>query len=234
MIKDRLNDFETDWAAMPQVEKEKLEKLKGKTVLVCGHTIARCLCYALVYQSERKNRDIKVVYAGDCKDFYPECTESEYFTAVSNNTINELKAVDYIVHTGFCGEYSKSFSADFAEEIKSVNMLASLAEKTKAKVVLLSDSRVYGNGKPMRVYSENENAPICNTDLKTRDNQLLRAIENLWNCRASDGGFSLTVFRTGIVLGARSGLKTFLDDVFKSVAEGKPCTLVNGKKLSFV
>ena len=234
MIKDRLNDFETDWAAMPQVEKEKLEKLKGKTVLVYGHTIARCLCYALVYQRERKNRDIKVVYAGDCKDFYPECTESEYFTAVSNNTINELKAVDYIVHTGFCGEYSKSFSADFAEEIKSVNMLASLAEKTKAKVVLLSDSRVYGNGKPMRVYSENENAPICNTDLKTRDNQLLRAIENLWNCRASDGGFSLTVFRTGIVLGARSGLKTFLDDVFKSVAEGKPCTLVNGKKLSFV
>ena len=45
MIKDRLNDFETDWAAMPQVEKEKLEKLKGKTVLVCGHTIGE---YALI------------------------------------------------------------------------------------------------------------------------------------------------------------------------------------------
>ena len=163
MIKDRLNDFETDWAAMPQVEKEKLEKLKGKTVLVCGHTIARCLCYALVYQSERKSRNIKVIYAGDCTDFYPECTDSEFFTAVNLNSIREIKDADYIVHTGFCGEYSESYAADFAEEISSVNALAALAEKTNAKVVLLSDSRVYGNGKPMRVYSENENAPICNS-----------------------------------------------------------------------
>ena len=60
-----LNEFQADWAAMPQVEKEKLEKLNNKTILVSGHSLARCLCYALVYQSERKNRRARVICAGN-------------------------------------------------------------------------------------------------------------------------------------------------------------------------
>ena len=99
MIKKRLNDYESDWAAMPQVEKEKLEKLKNKTVLVCGPNIARSLCYALVFQSEEKKRGIRVIFAGDCEGFYPECTESEYFTSVDIDSLKELSSVDYSVHT---------------------------------------------------------------------------------------------------------------------------------------
>ena len=87
MLKERLNELEIDWAEMPQVEKEELNKLKGKTVIVSGRTVARCLCYALVYQSEHKKRDIHVIYAGDCGGFYPECTESEYFTQVSLDSL---------------------------------------------------------------------------------------------------------------------------------------------------
>ena len=94
MIKNRLNEFEADWAAMPQVEKEKLNQLQHKTILVSGHSLARCLCYALVYQSEQQNRDIRVVYAGDCSGFYPECTESQFFTALDFNSLGELKHVD--------------------------------------------------------------------------------------------------------------------------------------------
>lgn len=30
-IKDKLNEFQADWAAMPTVEKEILSKIKGKT-----------------------------------------------------------------------------------------------------------------------------------------------------------------------------------------------------------
>ena len=34
MIKNKLNEFQADWAAMPQVEKEQLAKLRNKTILV--------------------------------------------------------------------------------------------------------------------------------------------------------------------------------------------------------
>ena len=40
--------------------------------------------------------------------------------------------------------------------------------------------------------------------------------------------------RTGIVLGACSGIPNWLDSVLSAVANGKPCTLQNGNKLSYV
>ena len=234
MIDLKLNEFEADWAAMPQVEKEQLQKLNNKTILVSGHTLARCLCYALIYQSERKSRGIKVIFAGNCDGFKPEITASEFFSTVDYNSLNDLKSVDFIIHTGFCREESKAFSAEFAEETSVVNRLAQTAARLNAPVVLLSDSRVYGCGKPNRVYAENEYAPLDSTDLSRRDNQLLRSIEALWHCRQRADGFSLTVLRTGIILGACSGLRTNLDDVLKAAANGAPCKTVSGKKLSYV
>ncbi len=234
MLKDRLNEFEADWAAMPQVEKEKLEKLNHKTILVSGQALARCLCYALVYQSESRGRGIRVIYAGDASDFYEECQNSEWFSAADFNSLNELSKVDVLIHTGFCCETSNRFSKDFAEQIARVHSLAAVAGRTKAQVVLLSDSRVYGSGKPNRVYAENEYAPLDNTDVTMQDNQLLRTMEGLWRCEQKEQDFSLTVLRTGIVLGAKSGLRTFLDSALNAVANGKACTLTNGKRLSFV
>ena len=234
MIKDRLNSFEADWAAMPQVEKEQLNKLKGKTILVSGHTLARCLCYALVYQSEQQKRDIHVIYAGDCSGFYPECTESAFFTAVDFDSLAELNKVDFLIHTGFCRERTERFSEDFAEEVRRVNLLADFAKQNGVQTVLLSDSRVYGKGKTNRVYAENEYAPLDNTDPAYCDHQLLRTIEELCHCHQKSAGFSLTTLRTGIILGACSGLTTPLDDALRAVAEGKALDVTNGKKLSYV
>lgn len=234
MIKNRLNEFEADRSAMPQVEKEKLNKLNNKTIIVSGHSLARCLCYALIYQSEQKQRNIKVIYVGDCSDFYPECTRSEYFISVDYNSLLEIKEADFLVCTGFCCERTKSFSADFSEEVRRANLLAETAKRLGAKTVLLSDSRVYGKGKPNRVYSENEYAPAENSDPRLFDNQLLRTIECLWSCHKKGADFSLTVLRTGVVLGAYTGLSTFLDGALQAVAEGREYSLVNSKKYSFV
>ena len=234
MIKNRLNEFEADWAAMPQAEKEKIAKLKNKTILISGQNLARCLCYALIYQSEAKNMNIKVVFFGDCDKFYPECTQSEFFTAVDNNSVKELNDLDFIVHAGFCCENSENYIDEFRNQTDRVYTLAEVAKSTGAKVVLLSDSRVYGNGKPNRVYAENEYAPLENIDLSFCDNQLLRVIESLWRCEKKGGGFSLTTLRTGIILGAKSGLATFLDSTLKAVASGEACTLAHSKKYSFV
>ena len=229
-----LNEFQADWAAMPQVEKEKLEKLNNKTILVSGHSLARCLCYALVYQSERKKRNVRVLYAGGADGFDKGCTESDYFQTVDFDSLEEIKEVDYLVHTGFCCEKSERFSAAFAQEIAQTNALAQLAARTHAKVVLLSDSRVYGRGKPNRVYAENEYAPLDNTDPRFADNQLLRTVEALWHCQQKEHDFSLTVLRTGVILGACSGLSTHLDTALQAVANGEPASLVNGKRISYV
>ena len=229
-----LNEFQADWAAMPQVEKEKLEKLNNKTILVSGHSLARCLCYALIYQSERQKRQIRVIYAGDTDGFDKGCTASEYFQAVDFDSLEEIKEIDYIVHTGYCREHAAHFSAAFAQEIAQTNALAQLSRRTHAKVVLLSDSRVYGTGKPNRVYAENEYGPLDNTDPHCSDNQLLRTVESLWHCQQKGADFSLTVLRTGVILGACSGLPTHLDNALQAVANGETAALVNGKRLSYV
>ena len=66
-IKDTLNEFEIDWASMPTVEKEKLNLLKNKSIVVCGHELARCFCYAILYLNETKFLNIKVILLGQTK-----------------------------------------------------------------------------------------------------------------------------------------------------------------------
>ena len=239
MIKEKLNVFEADWAAMPQVEKEKLSALKNKSILVSGHNIARCLCYALLYQNEARLLNTSIIFAVRDSDapegFCAEFLRNEKLRIVNYDSLSELSGIDYIVHTGFCCEKSESFSQAFARETAAVSALAKAAAKNKSRVVLLSDSRVYGDALPHRVYAENEYADLPSTDERFFDNQLLRTIESLWKCEQKDGGFSLTVLRTGIVLGAKAGLKTFLDGAFEAVAKGEPCRLTNSqRKYSFV
>lgn len=238
-IKDKLNEFEADWAAMPTVEKEKLAQLKNKTILICGHEIARCLCYALLYLNETQNLKIKVILAGKTKqamaDYNPEFLLRNDFEFIHFNSVSELNNIDYIVYSGLCCENCNSDVTLFADEMNAVKAVSQVAIKTSAKVVLLSDSRVYGNGKNHRIYSENEYADIDINSSSSFETQLLRTVENFWHCSKKNAYFDLTVLRTGIVLGACTKLESFLDEVFESVANGKECTLINScKKYSFV
>ena len=238
-IKDKLNEFEADWAAMPTVEKDKLAQLKNKTILICGHEIARCLCYALLYLNETQKLRINVILAGEnneaLADYNSEFLLRNDFDFVTFNSLSEIKSVDYIIHTSICGENSKCAAELFSKEINAVKAISKVAVKTSAKVVLLSDSRVYGNGKNHRIYSENEYAQVDIDSVLSFDTQLLRTIENFWHCTKKGADFTLTVLRTGIVLSACTKLETFLDDVFECVASGKKCSLINSdKKYSFV
>lgn len=238
-IKDRLNEFEADWAAMPTVEKEKLSQLKNKKILICGHEIARCLCYALLYLNETKNLKINVILAGSSKQsmdgYYSDLLLRNDFDFVDYNSLSEIRDVDYIIHTGICSEQINSDVKVFADEINSAKVISQFASKTSAKVVLLSDSRIYGNGKNHRVYAENEYANIDIDSVLSFESQLMRTVENYWHCAKKNQKFDLTILRTGIVLGACTKLKTFLDDVFECVANSKECNLINtNKKYSFV
>ncbi len=207
MIKNKLNQFEADWAAMPQVEKEELAKLKNKTILISGQGIARCLCIALLYLNDAKKLELK----------------------------NEISKVDVVIHTGVCCENIESFSKALKSEIQAAKAVCEVAKNNNAKVILLSDSRVYGNAKRGRVYAENEYADIDNSALSFQENQLVRAVENYFNCEAKANALSLTTLRTGIVLGACTGINTFIDGALEAVANGKDFELINtDRKYSFV
>ena len=136
-MKNKLTDFQADWAAMPQVEKEQILKLKNKTIVVSGHSLARCLCYALIYQNETRDLGCKVVLSAQDKSLidtlYPELILRDDFDFVDFNSISELTKADYIIHTGFCNEKIRDFSADFKREIKLARDVSALAQKTGAE-----------------------------------------------------------------------------------------------------
>ena len=234
MIKNKLNEFEADWAAMPQLEKEQLQKLRNKTILISGHTIARCLCYALLYQNETRNLGINVIFSdfdtSQISDIYSELVLRDDFEFVDYNSLSKIKKADYIVHTALCAEKVQSFAASLKSETAAAKAICALAGKTGARVVLLSDSRVYGSAEPGRVYAENEYATLNSRDEGCFENQLLRSIEAYFNCEKKSAGFELTTLRTGIVLGADTGLKTPFDDVFKAVANGESATLFSSER----
>ena len=239
MIKTKLNEFEADWAAMPVIEKDELKKLKNKTILISGHSIARCLCYALLYQNEAKALNIRVIFSdidnGRIKELFSELVLRDDFDFVDYNSLSEIRKADYIIYTGLCGEEIKSFGGSLKTELAAVKELCRIAKKSKARLIALSDSRVYGKAKHGRVYAENEYAAVGNTDESCFDSQLFRALEAYLNCEKKAGGFELTTLRTGIVLGACSGLKTPFDGLFRAVAKGGEYTLFNSdRKYSLV
>lgn len=238
-IKDILNEFEADWAAMPFVEKEKLQMLKNKKILICGRELARCLCYSLLYLNETKALNICVALTGksrDCMaDYNAELLVRNDFDFIDFNSLSEISDVDYVVYTGICGEAPSDCADIFRSEISAIKALSQISAKFKAKTVVLDDSRVYGNGKPHRVYSENEYADIDINSPESFTTQLMRTCETMWSCTQKDGGFDLTVLRTGIILAASAKLGTSLDGVFEAVAAKRDATVfMSKKKYSFV
>lgn len=242
MIKRKLNQFEADWAAMPQLEKEELLKLKNKTILISGHTIARCLCIALLYLNETKKLNMHLVFCGDDhaelerRFFLSERTDIVCQNYDSLEELkHEIKKADLAIHCGMCCEDTQSFSEAMPREITAAKAVCEIAGNCGARVILLSDSRVYGKAKRGRVYAENEYTEIENTDLAFGCNQLVRTVENFFFCEQKALGFELTTLRTGIVLGASTGLSSLLDGAIQAFAEGKEGSLPHiDRKLSYV
>lgn len=238
-IKDILNEFETDWAAMPTVENDKLQSIKNKTFVISGHKLARCLCYALLYLNDAKKLNIKIIFTAKSKECLSDFNSLIFlrndFDFIDFNSVSEINKADFVIYTGICNESINNDVIKFSDELKVVDIVSSISAKTSAKTVIVSDSRIYGNTDLHRVYSENEYAKIDITYSDNLEIELLRSTENYWNCRKKNNHFSITTLRTGIILGACTGIESGLDKVFEAVANSEKCSLINSdKKFSFV
>jgi hypothetical protein len=93
-IKDFLNEFEADRAALPGVEKETLAKLRNKTIVITGGELARCLCYAFLYNNEAKRLGIKVILLGKSRNamasYHSELLLRDDFDFVDYNSASEI------------------------------------------------------------------------------------------------------------------------------------------------
>lgn len=238
-IKENLNEFEADWAAMPAVESEKLNMLKNKSVVIYGYELARCFCTALLYLNETKALNTKVMAVAESRDclnsFSPDLLLRDDFDFIDFNSVSEIKKADYVIYFGLCGEPCRNGSTSFINEIQAIKSLAAISSATRAKTVVLSDCRVYGLPKAHRIYSENEYGIIDIDNPESLEMQIMRSAETMWNCYAKQNKFDITVLRCGKVLAASTTLYGELDNVFASVANGKECTLANSdNKYSFV
>lgn len=235
LIKNILDDFELDWSSMPYADENQIKKLKNKTILICGQNLACCICYALLYQNESKKLNSKIILCRTDGVIYNKASECSNFDCISYDSFNELSDIDYIIYTGICNEYSNNEINTFKSTVNEISKLAKVAEKSKAKTIIINDSRIYGKPMSNRICSEGEyaNSEICSAHSLTEQTE--RVIENLWNSHSKQGNFELVTLRTGIILGAKSGIKTPLDTAFKHLADDSDC-LINPsrKKYSFI
>lgn len=227
LMKEVLNIFQADWASTPTMGELKPECFRKKTVLVSGHEIARDLSYTLLMLNDRLALETKVVYA--CADLGAEIPdgirERDDFVICELGHVSGIKQkVDIIIHTGLCAHKTSGDMNEFAAETKALKDLISLAmEKKSQRVILLSDSRVYGTGaNKYRAFSENE-LGSASADCYTA--QLIRSIETTLSKLTKDNNLPLAILRTGVVLAAGSDLYNGLSDVFAAVAEGREISL---------
>jgi len=238
LMKEALNIFQADWASTPAMGELKPNCFKNKAVLISGHEIARDLAYTLLMLNDKLGLNIKVVLAasdvGMDADIPDGVLERDDLVYCELERVNGLKQkVDIIIHTGVCAHKICGSADEFSAETKAAKNLSALAAEKKVKrIILLSDSRVYGKGSnKYRAFSETESGIACADDYNV---QFTRTIENLFSKSACDNDFNLTTFRTGNVLAAGSNLYNCLEDVFKAVAEGKEISLYSTQnKISF-
>lgn len=216
-IKDFLNEFEADRAALPGVEKETLAKLRNKTIVISGGELARCLCYAFLYNNEAKRLGIKVILLGKSRNamasYHSELLLRDDFDFVDYNSASEISSADYVITTGICGEHTDNNPQIMIDGIAEINACAKIAKATGARVVVVNDSRIYGKAKPHRVYSENEYAELDATSPSSLAGQLMRMRETTLHSVLKNSESTVATLRTGIILGASSNFTSVLDPV---------------------
>lgn len=237
LMKDILNVFQFDWAMSPAMGEIKPDKLKNKAILISGHKTALALAYTIQCLNDKLNLQSKVFLCSNEENFedsiLPDALEREDLIYNDINYIDDIKQkIDIVIHTGLCGAEIKPEYRTFEKEIRSLNAVLDLAEKRKVeKTILLSDSRVYGKGEnKFRAFAETE---MGRTSTDNFEVNILRSIESIFNKRTEK--LNSAALRTGVILGAGSGIHNGVEDIFKAVADGSEIEFYSTEnKISFI
>lgn len=239
-----LGQYELDWACHVASHKEyPYNKLKNKNVYIAGSQefFPRAVLYSLFGLNDLQKLNIKITLIGEStsvlNDIFPALLKRDDFTFRLTEDIDKIKdEADYFIYTGCCSKAVERTPLFFMDEVNRIKQSLDFAGKIKAKsFILFSDYRVYGKVDRGVYISENEYGTLDITKGSGYDAELLQTLEALTGIYSKKHGYSYTILRSGIMLGAGAGFDNNLFyDLFLAVAEGKEFDLVRSqKKYSF-
>lgn len=239
-----LGQYELDWACHVASHKEyPYNKLKNKNVYIAGSQefFPRAVLYSLFGLNDLQKLNIKITLIGEStsvlNDIFPALLKRDDFTFRLAEDIDKIKdEADYFIYTGCCSKAVERTPLFFMDEVNRIKQSLDFAGKIKAKsFILFSDYRVYGKVDRGVYISENEYGTLDITKGSGYDAELLQTLEALTGIYSKKHGYSYTILRSGIMLGAGAGFDNNLFyDLFLAVAEGKEFELVRSqKKYSF-
>lgn len=191
MLRDFLNEFQLDWATAPL--RSSLipgEKLNGKRILILGgeDSLRQALLWSFFAWNERKGVSLKAEAFGRGEEIPEE----------------SLKEADYLIFPGFC---SRKVPQDVLEVVEWLENWEKLLEKagaaTKARLLLLSDGRVFGKlgrGFAASEYEEGQTDPL---DGQYSSQYAMQAAEGFFLSWAKEKRWDFNILRTGWVYGAQ-------------------------------
>ena len=237
LMKEVLNTFQYDWACTPAMTELKPDVFRGKSVLISGRSLARALAYTLLTLNDKLSLDVKVFLCspnGKLEEtIYPELKDRSDFIFTPTDHVGDIKQkIDIIIHTGLCGEKILGTMPEFIEETSALKNILGCAEaKAPERLILMSDSRVYGKGQnKYRAFAETEMGFAGTEDYGV---QLLRSIESIFVGSADES--KSTIIRAGTIIAPGADIYNGLEDVFRAVAKGEETSLEStDRKLSFI
>ncbi len=252
LLRDRLNEFELDWAqAAVRSELIPLKQIKGKKILIAGREDAfeAAIGWSFAAWNDERKAGVR---AEQARCVFPEeetdaaigqreasgsvatgqsgrKREEKRFEITRSFTDGEFEPeeADYIILTGLCCRGADGTVAETLSLIDEFRGLAQAAVSTGCeRVLLLSDGRVYGrlgHGFAASEYEAGKTDP-CAAGFEAQ--YLLQALENIFVSAARAAGKPFNILRTGLIYGpCLTMMKNPATALAAKVAAGEAVTL---------
>ena len=232
LLRDRLNEFQLDWAQAPlRSELIPFSGIKGKKVLLIGDPGQLFDPIAWSFEAWNDGRNAGVHIAGAVFDKEAECLKT-----ITNYTEGEFlpEDADYMILTGFgCREIPSSVEEALSYMGSFRKLLQLIGTFSCERVLLLSDGRVYGRLSHGFAASEYEAGATDTCEKGFEAQYFLQSIESIFITYAKELGFSYNILRTALIYGPCIPMMDHAVCVLaKKTAAGEPFALSLSKEKS--
>lgn len=223
-MRDLLSQYELDSVQAPLREKYNFNRLSGKTVVVSGSSrLVRAIALSLLVCNGEKQLGMRIFLHSAQK--FGELDGAE---GISRGLPKGKP--DFWIETDFYEVAENLDCPGFTEKIRRADsVLSDISAASPARVLLVSNTRCYGNAENEILFSEKEQGAESG-ELCT----LQRSVENLFFCAAKQSGFDLTVIRAADLIADFSN-SARLSELLSKASSGDEVALnAHSRKNSYI
>ncbi len=204
LLRDRLNEFELDWAqAAVRSGLISLKQIKGKKILIVGQEDAfdAAIGWSFAAWNDERHAGVRAEQ-GRYVDSGAAAGSFEGIRSYTDETFAPEEA-DYVVLTGLCCREANDTVAGTIDRMGEFRRLVSAVLSLGCeRILLLSDGRVYGrlgHGFAASEYEAGQTDP-CAPGFEAQ--YTLQALEQILVSEARKAGKAYDILRTGLIYGA--------------------------------